>query len=387
MSGGIAVSSSPNAAKSKAGDGEGTSGVGATGKADIRAGAWAATSGEADDGVTALGAAANTGAALEDPVRLYIYASSADLRGSMIFPQEWTGGVAFTEYGVVTIGIPPDAGGLAWGTRAIAHELTHLVVHQVTFNPYNSLPTWLDEGLARFSEGLSTDEARAVREALDQNTLPPLRTLANAFPADEARARLAYAQSGQVVQFMIVTYGPEKVAALLATVQSGKQIDPALLEVYGFDTDGLDNAYRVSMGAAPLPTAQPTSTAAAVERTPVPTLALWTAVPVTQGVAATSAIAATAEVAATAGIAAVTPTASSPATVEASPAPPTPASFATAAPESGDNAPRSLWLLLVCAGLVSVLCLVVVGVALILIMRRRRSSSVGRRSSSDDRRT
>ncbi len=93
----------------------------------------------------------NTGAHLVRPIRIYIYASAQDLQGAMIFPEEWTGGVAFTEYGIVAIGIAPD--NLAWGQTAIAHELTHLVVHQMTFNPYNELPTWLDEGLAVYNQG------------------------------------------------------------------------------------------------------------------------------------------------------------------------------------------------------------------------------------------
>jgi hypothetical protein len=94
----------------------------------------------------------NTGAQLVRPIRIYIYASAQDLQGSMVFPSEWTGGVAFTEYGIIAIGIAP--GNLAWGQRAIAHELTHLVIHQMTFNPYNELPTWqaigIPEPLPRF---------------------------------------------------------------------------------------------------------------------------------------------------------------------------------------------------------------------------------------------
>ena len=97
--------------------------------------------------------AENSGAQLESPVSLHIYANSADLQGSMIFPQEWTGGVAFTRYGIIAIGIGPTSSEMEWGKRAIAHELTHLVIHQVTFNPYNDLPTWLDEGLAMTAEG------------------------------------------------------------------------------------------------------------------------------------------------------------------------------------------------------------------------------------------
>ena len=31
----------------------------------------------------------------ERPIKIYIYVSTSDLKGAMIFPQEWTGGVAF----------------------------------------------------------------------------------------------------------------------------------------------------------------------------------------------------------------------------------------------------------------------------------------------------
>ena len=87
----------------------------------------------------------------ERAIRIYIYASTGDLQGAMIFPQEWTGGVAFTEFSTIAIGISPAQ--LDWGKRALVHELTHLVVHQATFSPYGQLPLWLDEGLAMYNEG------------------------------------------------------------------------------------------------------------------------------------------------------------------------------------------------------------------------------------------
>ncbi len=89
--------------------------------------------------------AEDTGAHLTKPVGIYIYVSTQELREAMIFPQEWTGGVAYTRYGVIAIGIAPD--NLRWGKGATVHELAHLVTQQMTFNPYNSLPNWLNEGL------------------------------------------------------------------------------------------------------------------------------------------------------------------------------------------------------------------------------------------------
>jgi hypothetical protein len=196
----------------------------------------------------------NTGAELQDPVRLYIYASSTDLRGSMIFPQEWTGGVAFTEYGVVAIGIPPNSSGLEWGKRAIAHELTHLVVHQVTFNPYNILPVWLDEGLAMSSEGeLESQFVNILTNAEENNTLISLRSLASPFSAYSNQALLSYAESHEVVAYLINEFGRDKMLKLLNTFAQGSGYDEALLKVYGFDMDGLDAAWLASIEGAAIP--------------------------------------------------------------------------------------------------------------------------------------
>jgi hypothetical protein len=198
--------------------------------------------------------AENTGAALEDPVRLYIYASTADLQGSMIFPQEWTGGVAFSEYGVITIGITPDSAGLDWGKRAITHELTHLVVHQVTFNPYNSLPTWLDEGLAMVSEGeLESQFVDVLSQARSNNTLISVRSLSSPFSAYTYESLLSYAESYEVVSYLINEFGRDKMLALLNTFERGSGYDEALNKVYGFDMDGLNAAWKASLEGVAVP--------------------------------------------------------------------------------------------------------------------------------------
>jgi hypothetical protein len=191
--------------------------------------------------------AGNAGAELEDPVRLYIYANSTDLQGSMIFPQEWTGGVAFTEYGVIAIGIPPTSSGLNWGKRAISHELTHLVVHQVTFNPYNSLPTWLDEGLAMTAEGeLEPEFVDILSDARSNDTLISIRSLASPFSAYTNESLLSYAESHEVVKYLVDEFGRDKMLALLNTFEEGSGYDEALNKVYGFDMDGLNVAWRAS---------------------------------------------------------------------------------------------------------------------------------------------
>jgi len=185
----------------------------------------------------------DTGAVLEQPVNIYIYASAQDLLGAMIFPQEWTGGVAYTRFSTIAIGISPDS--LDWGRRAMTHELTHLVIHQMVFNPYNDLPTWLDEGIAMYAEGALEPVLVALLDKAEaEDSLISVRSLSSPFSAYAEESLLAYAQSYNLVEFLISNYGQSKMLELLSTFRQGSGYDEALLKVYGFDMDGLDSLWR-----------------------------------------------------------------------------------------------------------------------------------------------
>ena len=185
----------------------------------------------------------DTGAYLEKPVKIYIYADARDLQGAMIYPQEWTGGVAFTRHGTIAIGIAPD--NLHWGKRAIAHELAHLVIHQMTFNPYSDLPTWLSEGLAMYAEGvLGPEFTTYLNRAITENSLISVQSLSSPFSAYTEESLLAYAQSYGLVKFLITSYGQSKMLELLNTFRQGSSYDAALEKVYNFDTEGLDTLWQ-----------------------------------------------------------------------------------------------------------------------------------------------
>jgi hypothetical protein len=189
----------------------------------------------------------DTGAHLEKPVNIYIYADSQDLVGAMIYPQEWTGGVAYTHHGVIALGVSSDD--LLWGVRAMAHELAHLVVHQMTYNPYGGLPTWLDEGLAMYAEGPpNLAFTTPLYKAIEADSLISVRSLSSAFSAFADEAVLAYAQSHSLVVFLVESYGQSQMLELLDTFRQGSGYDEALEEVYGFDMDGLEARWRDYMG-------------------------------------------------------------------------------------------------------------------------------------------
>jgi len=182
----------------------------------------------------------------ERPVKIYIYASTSDLKGAMISSNEWSGGVAFTEFSTIAIGIPPSE--LDWGKKALVHELTHLVVHQATFSPYGRLPLWLDEGLATYNEGELDPVLRSYLEgAILEDELISVHSLCSPFSAYSEKAYLSYAQSYSIVEYLLDNYGQDKMLDLLALLKQGSTYDEALTEVYGFDMDGLDARWRATL--------------------------------------------------------------------------------------------------------------------------------------------
>lgn len=194
----------------------------------------------------------DTGATLKKQVKIYVYASSEVLRGALIYPQEWTGGVAFSGSGIIALGI--GVGELEWGRRAIAHELAHLVVGQMTFNCFVDLPTWLNEGLAMYAEGpMERKDRLLLEEAVARNTLISVRSLSSSFPASAQEAQLAYAESYSLVDYLVQTYGRDRMAELLRGFREGKAYDESLGGAYGFDSDGLNSLWRAWLGAKPAP--------------------------------------------------------------------------------------------------------------------------------------
>lgn len=183
------------------------------------------------------------GAQLKKAVDIYIYADAQDLQNSMIFPQEWTGGVAFTRYNCIAIGIAPY--NLEWGKRAVTHELAHLVTHQMTFNPYGGIPTWLNEGISMYAEGSLEALYRVfLNDAIRNDELISVRSIASPFSTDANISYLSYAESYSIADYLIKEHGKDKLHELLNVFAGGSGYDEALVKVYGFDMDGLDDAWQ-----------------------------------------------------------------------------------------------------------------------------------------------
>ena len=190
------------------------------------------------------------GLGTDAPIDLYVYPNYDDMKDAILYEPSWTGGMAFPEYNIFIMGI--SASDSTWDQNTVIHELTHILIGHFTFSCIGTVPTWLNEGLAMFSEGKLDSNAQAqLDQAIRDDTVLTVRSLNGGFSELSDKANLSYSQSQSIVSFLIETYGQEKLTQLLAALRDAKPIDDALLEVYGFDTDGLEDAWRQSVGAAP----------------------------------------------------------------------------------------------------------------------------------------
>jgi len=205
-----------------------------------------------------------SGLKADSPIDIYIFADTNDLRDAILYEPSWTGGQAFPDQDIVILGISQSD--LVWGRDSIVHELTHVLVGHLTFSCLGDVPTWLNEGLAVYSEGeLDSSSQQQLDEAIQNDTLLTVRSLSSGFSEVADKAYLSYSQSYSVTKFLVETHGQEKMTALLISLRDGLTIDEALLQNYGFNVEGLEDEWRKGIGAQPRtvsaqPTAQPTPT-------------------------------------------------------------------------------------------------------------------------------
>ncbi|MBC7264485.1 MAG: hypothetical protein H5T64_09045 [Chloroflexi bacterium] len=210
------------------------------------------------------------GVILEQPVKIWVYANQRDMsaalasRGEVYDESVLTLGVAAEKDTLLLLGAHEEI------NETIAHELSHIVAGLAVQNPYTDLPRWLDEGLAMYAEGpLSADRRAAVERAIRNDTLISVRSL-SAYSGDPSQVDLFYGEVYMLVDFMLRTYGKEKMAQLIETIKTGKYTpEEALVQVYGFDYNELDARWRAELGLSPRSqTPQPISTASPTETPP-----------------------------------------------------------------------------------------------------------------------
>jgi|CXWL01.1.fsa_nt_gi hypothetical protein len=187
-----------------------------------------------------------TSISLNDPIEIYIYTNTTDLQNTlMLGGEEWAGGHANPEIGVVMVAIAPGAGqGIEMQTK-IPHELAHVMLYRSLGDTYANQPIWLLEGIASMVELYPNPEyARALEFASGENTLLAFEDLCASFPADTGSAFLAYAQSQSFVSYIRDSFGSSGLARLTNSYSEGFGCELGATNALGAPLSQLDTRWR-----------------------------------------------------------------------------------------------------------------------------------------------
>ncbi|RJP55838.1 MAG: hypothetical protein C4557_00605 [Anaerolineaceae bacterium] len=186
---------------------------------------------------------------LEEPIQVYVYSNITDLQDTLLLGgEEWTGGHAHPELGVVLAAVAPGESQFIEMETKIPHELAHVMLFRALGEKYSRQPAWLIEGIASMVELYpNPDYARALGIARDNNSLIAFNDLCASFPADAGSAFLAYAQSQSFVSYIRDSFGTSGLTRLTDTYGEGFGCELGATQALGVPLSQLDARWRESV--------------------------------------------------------------------------------------------------------------------------------------------
>jgi len=199
-----------------------------------------------------------------DPIRVELVGAPADLAKLSPLTEaeiETTGTIALSKYNKLMV-VSPRATifGYPW-MDTLAHEYTHLIVSRIA---QDTVPVWLQEGLARFEQvrwrkapgvTLTNSEQAMLAAALKKGrliTFDEMHPSMAKLPSQDAAA-LAYAEVYNLVGWMHGKVGFKGIREILAAQKDGKSARRAVSEVLALPWPKIEQAWHASLK----PTAQP----------------------------------------------------------------------------------------------------------------------------------
>ncbi len=191
------------------------------------------------------------GTTLAGPVDVFVYATRDDFLGALgPGAREWVGAVAYSDLRTIFMWL--EGGSPAYLEVAMVHEVTHIVFHDATDNPYHEPARWLNEGIATWSEIGDAGSQRSIVEfEASGGGLFSFDAITQQFPIGERGAELSYAQGTTMIDLIVDRYGPEAVARIAAAYRDGASDAEALEEGTGIPTDQLYAEYYTEFGVDP----------------------------------------------------------------------------------------------------------------------------------------
>jgi hypothetical protein len=148
-------------------------------------------------------------------------------------------GVAYPGLGLILLTIDPKYPNTEHDLAEVfRHELAHLALHEALEGRH--VPLWLNEGFAIHVSGESQlARMQTLWTATLSETLMPLSQLDQHFPDDIVQTPTAYAESADVVRYLLRTRYSQRFIAMLRRVRSGQPFASAMNDAYGFEVYGV----------------------------------------------------------------------------------------------------------------------------------------------------
>jgi hypothetical protein len=190
------------------------------------------------------------GTELAGPVDVFVYETREDFFGALgPGTREWTGAATYSELRTIFMWNSVEAGSAEYLETAMVHEITHVVFHDATDNPFHEPARWLNEGIATWSETEEAGGERAiVAEEARRDGLFSFDAISEQFPIGARGGRLSYAQGTTMIDMIIAEYGRESIARMTAAYRNGASDGEALEAGTGVPAEELEAAFFAEFG-------------------------------------------------------------------------------------------------------------------------------------------
>jgi hypothetical protein len=176
--------------------------------------------------------------------------------------QNWAAALAYPSQDRILMKSPRLLlGGQPHYEQIFLHEVAHVALDQAarggsrgagsnqnvkqTGSPASGIPRWLHEGYAiHVAREWSPNREVLLTRAVVGGRLIPLGRLVSDFPGDKNRAQLAYAQSADLVHFLIRSYGSDAFRDFVIALGKGYRFGYASRTILGEDFHALEENWH-----------------------------------------------------------------------------------------------------------------------------------------------
>lgn len=167
----------------------------------------------------------NLNTTVDKKVSIYIYPDLSTFHAAINQPDapDWVVGTAVPGTTTIKMVNPAKAGNRPYSDmlKVVVHEFTHIVT--MSINPdVNNIPLWLSEGIAVFEADQSQGTDETLSQAKSSGKYPDLKSLER--DPYNFGTQGGYQFSYSIIEYMVDTYGYDKVMALIKSPSEFEKI-------------------------------------------------------------------------------------------------------------------------------------------------------------------